>query len=204
MKSKKPMGSFAPHEVQRFILPMTLSCIVIMIGLILEGLLNSASTSPYLIIYGCLAIAYLVINNALIIRTTNFRETYGWQNAILSSIGLGLLPYVLPEYLSEVSHILIACGVVAIAIVSGRLYGYITFFGILLLGLPHILTPSGESIALLELGMPFIVSAVIMEAVLRVKDTTQQQIQRLETINQVSRQIMLSLETEETISLLDA
>jgi diguanylate cyclase (GGDEF)-like protein len=204
MKSKKPMGSFAPHEVQRFILPMTLSCIVIMIGLILEGLLNSASTSPYLIIYGCLAIAYLVINNALIIRTPNFRETYGWQNAILSSIGLGLLPYVLPEYLSEVSHILIACGVVAIAIVSGRLYGYITFFGILLLGLPHILTPSGESIALLELGMPFIVSAVIMEAVLRVKDTTQQQIQRLETINQVSRQIMLSLETEETISLLDA
>ncbi|HUE98371.1 MAG TPA: hypothetical protein VMN99_03895 [Anaerolineales bacterium] len=52
--------------------------------------------------------------------------------------------------------------------------------------------------------MPFIISVIIMEAVLHIKDSTQQQIHRLETINRVSRQIMLSLETEQTLSLLDA
>ena len=57
---------------------------------------------------------------------------------------------------------------------------------------------------MLDFGMPFIISMVVMEAILSIKDTTQQHIHRLETINKVSRQIMLSLETEQTISLLDA
>src|SRR6185503_19156949 len=52
--------------------------------------------------------------------------------------------------------------------------------------------------------MPFVVSTVVLEAILRIKDTTQQHIYRLETINKVSRQIMLSLNTEQTISLLTA
>ena len=50
--------------------------------------------------------------------------------------------------------------------------------------------------------MPFIVSTVIIETILRIKETTQQHIHRLETINEVSRQIMLSLDTEQTISFL--
>jgi diguanylate cyclase (GGDEF)-like protein len=43
-----------------------------------------------------------------------------------------------------------------------------------------------------------------MEAIVRIKNTTQQHIFHLETINKASRQIMLSLDTEQTISLLNA
>src|SRR4030095_2223951 len=39
---------------------------------------------------------------------------------------------------------------------------------------------------------------------MRIKSTTQEHIHRLETINRISRQIMLSLDTEQTISLLNA
>jgi hypothetical protein len=39
MKSSKPTGSFAPPEVQRFILPMTLSSIALMTGLIMQDVL---------------------------------------------------------------------------------------------------------------------------------------------------------------------
>ena len=46
MKSRKPAGSFAPHEIQRFILPITISSIVIMAGLIMEDLLDN-STPKY-------------------------------------------------------------------------------------------------------------------------------------------------------------
>jgi diguanylate cyclase (GGDEF)-like protein len=51
--------------------------------------------------------------------------------------------------------------------------------------------------------MPFIISIVLMEVVLHVKSTTQEQVHRLEIVNNFSRQIMLSLETERTLSLLD-
>jgi diguanylate cyclase (GGDEF)-like protein len=44
----------------------------------------------------------------------------------------------------------------------------------------------------------------MMEAIVRIKDTTQQHIHRLETINQLSRQIVLSLNPEQTLSLLNA
>jgi diguanylate cyclase (GGDEF)-like protein len=52
--------------------------------------------------------------------------------------------------------------------------------------------------------MPFIISFIILESLLYIKDTTGQHIHRLETINKVSREIMHSLDTEQTISLLDA
>ena len=75
---------------------------------------------------------------------------------------------------------------------------------IVILNIPQLLTLPGDREGLLHFGTPYIISAVIMLAVLRIKDTTQQHIHRLETINRVSRQIMLSLETEHTLSLLNA
>jgi diguanylate cyclase (GGDEF)-like protein len=56
----------------------------------------------------------------------------------------------------------------------------------------------------LEWATPYIVGVVVIEAVARIKDTTRQHIHRLETINKISRQIMLSLDIHQTISLLNA
>jgi diguanylate cyclase (GGDEF)-like protein len=204
MKSRKPSGSFAAHEIQRFILPITITVVMIMTGLIVNSLITEPVLNIELLAYGAILILGTLINNATIVRTANFRETYGWSNAILSGISLGLLPYVLPDGLSEVSHILIPLALLAVTIVSGRRYSYVMFLLILALDLPHIFGVVGESDDLLEFGVPYIVSLVAMEAILRIKDTTRQHIYRLETINKVSRQIMLSLETEKTIALLDA
>jgi diguanylate cyclase (GGDEF)-like protein len=204
MKSRKPAGTFAPHEVQQIILPITLSTLVIMSGLLLEDFLKSSPFSPGLMVYGLILIAGTVINHFVIVRTADFRETYGWLNAILSGIGLGLIPYILPEHQTEVAHILIPFGVIAVAIISGRPYAYTTFLIIMALNVPYVFGMLNQFSSLLSFGMPFIVSAIITESVLYIKNTTQQHIHRLETINKVSRQIMLSLDTEKTISLLDA
>ena len=204
MKSKRPTGSFAPHEIRRFILPITLTTIVIMSGLIMESLLNHSSLNLYLIGYAFFAILYALLNNALILRTANFRETYGLLNAVMSTIGLGLLVYILPTYLSEVAHIMIVLGIVAVATVSGRYHAYLTLLGVLAINLPSAAPGLNKVANMLEFSMPFIVAMIVVEAVLRIKDTTQQHIHRLETINKVSRQIMLSLDTEQTISILNA
>jgi diguanylate cyclase (GGDEF)-like protein len=204
MKSRKPTGSFAPHEIQRFILPITIASIIVMAVLIVEGLFNESPLHIGLLVYGCVVIVCTLINNTVIIRTADFRESYGWLNAILSGIGVGLLPYILPKHLSEVSHIFIPLGVIAVAIVSGRSYGYATLLIALLLNLPYASGVVGQSVTILNFGVPFVISIIFMEAILHIKNTTQQHIYRLEIINRVSREITLSLERDQTISLLDA
>jgi diguanylate cyclase (GGDEF)-like protein len=203
MKSRKPAGSFAPHELQQFILPIAIASIIIMGILITEDLLSGPPLNINLIFYASVVILGTLINNTVISRTTDFGESYGWLNAILTGIGLGLLPYILPEHLHEVSHILIPLGVIAVAIVSGRPYGYTTLLEILVLDLYHAFGIGGGPVSILSFGMPFMISIIFMEAVLLIKNTTQEQIHRLEIINNFSRQIMLSLDPERTISLLD-
>jgi diguanylate cyclase (GGDEF)-like protein len=183
---------------------MTLSTIAIMVGLILEDLFNPTSFNPGLIVYGLIIIMGAVINHFVIVRTADFRETYGWSNALLSGVGLGLLPYVLPMHLTEVTHYLIPFGVIAAAIVSGRSYAYTSLLIALFLNLAHAFSASAPSLGILEIGMPFFISISILEVVLYIKDTTQQHIHRLETINTVSRQIQMSLDQKQAILLLDA
>src|ERR1051325_5849396 len=105
MKARKPAGSFAPAELQQFILPITVSSIIIMVVLIGENFLNGPPVNINLLIYGSILIIGTVINHYVIVRTADFRDSYGWLNAVLTGIGLGLLPYILPEHLNEVSHI---------------------------------------------------------------------------------------------------
>ncbi|RPI95223.1 MAG: GGDEF domain-containing protein [Chloroflexi bacterium] len=204
MTPRKPSGSFAPLEIHRFILPIAITFLGIMVGLIIGNLIGESPPKIELIFYGCLMIAGTVLQNALVVRSADFRESYGWLNSILTGIALGLLPYILPDDLREISHILIPLAVIAIIIVSGRPYGYVTLLMIFLLDLPHVLGALGEPENVLGFGVPYVISLVAMESVFRIKNTTQQHIHRLETINKASRQIMLSLETERTISLLDS
>jgi len=204
MRNKKPIASFAPHEIERFILPITLAFVCIIAGVIIEHLVKDFEVSISLLAYGGVAMLYSSINDVLIVRTNNYRETYGLLNSILSGIWLGLFVYISPEYLREASHILILLGIIAVAIASGRFHAYLTMMFTLVVSFPFIIMHTHGLEEVLEFGMPYVVGIVMVEAVIRIKDTTQQHIHRLETINKISRQIMLSLETHQTISLLNA
>ena len=204
MKNRKPAMSFAPPEIQRFIRPLTLTSILILLILIVEGFFSLPSPNIALIVYSVIGAAYVLINNALISRATRFRESYDWVNSIISGIGLGMLPYLLPDHLSEVAHILIIFGVLVVATVAGRYPAYVTLLGIIAFSLPYTIPNLTTAKNILEYFMPLVVSFVVMEVIVQIKDITQQHIHRLETINKVSRQIMLSLDTDQTISLLTA
>jgi len=204
MKNKRPIVSFAPHDIQHFILPITLSFICIIATVMIEHLVTDHSINGILLIYGVLAIGYALLNNMLVIRTDNYHERYGLMNSILTGVGLGLYMYVSPENMQEAAHILILLGVIAVAIASGRLFAYVTLLIALMTSLPFHTTQITNLPRFLDFSTPYIVGVVIIEAIVRIKDSTQQHIHRLETINRISRQIMLSLETDQTISLLNA
>jgi hypothetical protein len=126
MKVKKPRTTFAPQEIQRFILPVTVAFICISSGILLEQMLTNTRLEAGLLLYGVSAMLYAVINNALLVRTDDYQETFGLLNAIFSGIWLGFFTFMAPQEIQETAHILILLGIIAVAIVSERFYSYLT------------------------------------------------------------------------------
>jgi len=204
MRVKKPKTTFAAREVQQFILPVTVAFICITAGILIEQVLVDKQLDPGLIIYGISAILYAIVNNILLVRTHDYQESYGLINSIFSGIWLGMFTYIAPPEVKETAHILILLGLIAVAIVSGRFYSYLTMT--ITLVVSSLLTKSGVN-NLDEFFLwstPYIVGIVAIEVVIRIKDSTRQEIHRLETINDISRQIMLSLDINQMISILNA
>lgn len=204
MKYKKPVASFAPHEIQRFILPITLLFVLILTGVTLYQLVNQGEVHESLLVYSIVAIVYSLINNQLLVRSNSYPDSYGLFNSIISGVGLGLYTYVASGPMKEAAHILIILGITAVAVASGRFHSYLTMLLALAVSLFFDRSQLLGQASLLEFAAPYIISVVVIEAVIRIKDMTQQHIHRLETINRISRQIMLSLDTDQTITLLNA
>lgn len=125
MKSRKAIAVFAPHESQRFILPMTLVFVCIMAVVVIDHLLNSSKLDLFLIIYGSLSILYALINNSLVLRTNNYRERYGFINALVMGTILGLFTYAVPANATEAAHVFIVLGIISVAATSSSFHSYI-------------------------------------------------------------------------------
>ena len=203
MKVRRPTASFASQEVRRFVLPLTFGSIIVFLGLAVNSLLASGARNLPVLLFVGISVTYITLNSLIITRTENYNNRFGWWNAILSGVGLGLLFYFLPAEIREASHILIVFGVVAVTTVSGRAQAYTTLLLALFLSLPGEYQNLRIAEGALEYFVPFIIAAIVSESFFMVKDTTRQNIHRLETINRVSREIMHSLDTGETIALLD-
>ncbi|HSO13678.1 MAG TPA: sensor domain-containing diguanylate cyclase [Anaerolineales bacterium] len=204
MKNTKPVLPFAPHEIRRFISPMTAVTIVILAGVIMEAMSAHPKQNFLLAVFGVIGIAYLIAGHILIVRSTLRVKIYKLMNSMLAGTGLGILAFLLPENLGEVTHILIIFSVVVTATTSGRFHAYLILLLLATITLPMYLPALNAVDAILEYTVPFLVSIVVLEVIMRIIDTTQQHIQRLEMINKVSRQIMQTLDMEKTISLLKA
>ncbi|HXQ37193.1 MAG TPA: sensor domain-containing diguanylate cyclase [Anaerolineales bacterium] len=203
MKNRKPVATFAPIEFRRFILPLRLTMIVVMVGIILDGVLSEPK-NVILILYGTAWIAIILLYDYLIAKSTVFHALITWSYVMISIIGLGLLIPILPARLNEIFYMIVISSIVSVATVSGRYQAYFALVGIMAVTLPNFAQNFVNMASILGYFMPFVISIVAAEVILQIKETTQQHIHRLETINKVSRQIMLSLDTEQTMSLLTA
>lgn len=203
MKSIKPVTPFAPYEIRRFIIPLTAATTAILAGVIIHAISVHPSPDLLLAAFGTLGIIYITASHILIVRSPFQYRKIKLIYSIFSGIGLGILALLLPASLPETLHILIIFNIVATATIAGRSYAYMTLTLLAMISLPSNYSQFNRVEAILEYFSPFLVSVVAVEVIIRIKDTTQQHIRRLETINKVSRQIMQSLDTEKTLSLLD-
>ena len=203
MKSNKPIAAFAPHEVNRFLAPIALASVFFMVAILLNGVIARPTPNLSMVFYGIGGTLYILIYNELVARSSFLLKRYSWSHAVISGVGLGILTYILPEHLRELFHILIVFGAVGTATTSGRYLTYTNLLVILVVSLPNYIQGITTTTPTLEYTAPFVISIITMETYLRIKDTAQQHIHRLETINKVSHQLMQSLDTDQVISLLN-
>jgi diguanylate cyclase (GGDEF)-like protein len=156
-----------------------------------------------MILYGIAGTLYILIYNFLIARSPFARKRQGWVHSITSGIGIGLLAFILPQDIRELFHILVIFGAIGTATLSGRYLTYINLLVILIVSLPKHIQDFISLQTSLEYVAPFAISIIIIETYLRIKDTAQQHIHRLETINKVSHKLMQSLDTDQVVALLN-
>lgn len=202
MKNTKPAAPFTPQEIRRFISPMTIATVVILAMVIAGSVWEHPQSYFLLVAFGVTGIAYITTAHFLIVRSAFRFGTYKLLNSILTGIGLGVLFFLLPESTIEALHILIVFSVIVIATISGRSYSYLTLTLFAMSSLPVRFSALNTASDLLDYATPFIISILVLEVIIQIKDTTQQHIYRLETINKISQQIMQTLDTERTFSLL--
>ena len=204
MKSSRTITAFSPLEVKRFIAPATLAILLGMAIIVLDGALAKPHPNLSMMIYGFGGILHSLIYSTILAQSIFFREKLSWSYSITAGLMLGLLPYILPDRILELFHIMVVFGVLGVTIVSGRLQAWTTLFIAFFVSLPGNLQQFRIPEAGLAYLAPFVISAFAIETYVRIKQTTQQHIQRLETINKVSRRLMLSLDKSQVLSILNA
>jgi diguanylate cyclase (GGDEF)-like protein len=204
MKSRRPITAFSAHEVKRFLAPASLAMVLCMALIAADGLLAESTPNLWLVIYGLVGIIHTLIYTVTMTRSVVFREKFSWSFSITSGIALGVLPYILPSHLAELFHIMIVLGAIAVTIDSGRMHAGVTLLTTVVVSLPANARQFLDLRTTLEYLVPFIVAVIATETYVRLKNTTQQHIHRLETINKVSRQLRLSLDTTQILSILNA
>lgn len=204
MKSRRPNTAFSAHEVKRFMAPAVLAFVLFMVLIAVDGALAEMGTNLWMILYGFGGIICALLYTTVVTRPGFFREDLSWSFSLVSGVTLGLLPYMLPAHLMDLFHILVVLGVIAVTIGSGRKHAVVTLLIALFVSLPGSLQQFAGLRTMLGYVAPFVISVIATETYLRIKNTTQQHIHRLETINRVSRQLMLSLDTAQVLSILNA
>jgi len=204
VKSTKQIIPFAPLEVRKFLLPISFASILVLAGMIFSTIYNPTQTSSLMIVFGAVGIFYVTAANLAMVRFNMNRNSYAITTSLLTGVGMGYLCFLLPLSLSNIFHFLVIFSTTATATIFGGRYAYLSLLCIVAVTLPTRLPDLRSIETILGYAMPMIVSIVVFEVIIRLKNTANQHIHRLETINKVSRQLMLSLETKQTLALLDA
>ncbi|MEK6751880.1 MAG: sensor domain-containing diguanylate cyclase [Chloroflexota bacterium] len=132
------------------------------------------------------------------------KTTYAWINAVIAGISLGLLPYLIARELDYLTYTLMFMAALATSVISSRGPAY---FLILIFSLIHSLNFLNEVMPLNEwithAGL-LIASLITVETIQQLKTISKKQMNRLEIVNEISKQIVSTLDTKQLLALLDA
>ncbi len=156
-----------------------------------------------LIAYGVIGNIYLGFYYRNYVLSPN-KKVYAWVNALIAGISLGILSYLIPHELSYLIYTLVLMVALASSVISNRGPAYFLVGIIFTVNLLHhiqYVVPLNDWIS--ESGL-LAATLIAVETIQQLKTISQKQMNRLEIVNEISKQIVSTLETKQLLALLDA
>jgi diguanylate cyclase (GGDEF)-like protein len=193
-------------QKRRLALPAMLTVLLLLGGMLLNGLITRVMTTDDLILMflgvgGSVYIAFLFY---VILPNPQYLSATRWWLALLNGLALGVLAVDMPLALRLIIYLFTILSVVITAIIIGRGPAYVLVgsaaFVIVGGTLRH---SSGVMDFIFMLSLP-LTALIVNETILRLMDSVEDTIARLNVINEFAAQIASSLEPQEVISILSS
>jgi len=194
------------QEVRRLTLPAVLT--ILALGVLLLYFCVYSSAAPLrtiAFVMGLLGLGYGICVSFVVVPTPQQLLRWKWAAVLSHSVLVGLAPIMAPPEMDYIVQIIM----ILVAAVTVILWDRRTTFVFLLITIAfHLLSfhwMTRETLPLLmgHTGLA-ILAFVIVEVIHRLTESTHNRIQRLESLNEFSRKIAYSLETDELVTLVGA
>ena len=208
MPNKNKQGGFTPQENLISILPSVVAGIFVLFASCATVLIYFPPQNPILkiaiVLYGALGSLYLTFYYLLFTASLN-KSRFAWTNAIILGVAIGSMIYLIPPEIDYLLYILIIVSSISTSLISTRGPSYFLVGSASFL---HLITHLNDSRIpghqwIIHLCL-VITALVAIETIQQLKKIAREQINRLETINELSKQIVSTLETKQVFSLLNA
>ncbi|HVN16451.1 MAG TPA: diguanylate cyclase, partial [Anaerolineales bacterium] len=207
MKNQLGFANFKPQEKQIPVVPAGIASILLLVFMMLNGIANPSANpmqDATLVLYCVINSFYLTYFYFILVPSPRFSIVHVWIFAVIEIIAsttiIALLPNRIDTYLSGLMILL----AITASIVSERKIAYFITAGMTISSLILNITQMNSVTALLSLVGSTFIAVVAIETIYQLKSITRRNINRLEIINEFSRQITSSLDTEQVLSLLNA
>lgn len=198
---------YDPQENLISILPAVLAGMfglsVTVIAAILLGPPMNGLNRNRLIEFGIVGNIYLGFYYRNYILSPN-KSKYAWINVIIAGITLGVLPYLIPEELKYLVYALVLMAALATSVISDRGPAFFLIFIIFTAHSMHYIHSNMSASSWLTHGGLFTATLIAIETIQQLKKISKKQMNRLEIVNEISKQITSTLDTKQLLALLDA
>ena len=207
MVSKPSRFGLTPREHRVSVLPAVIGSVIVLAIAVFNGSLIPAlgpTRTALLLGAGVAGTIYLVVFDLFVAPRSQPGAAYNWLNALLTSIGLLLVTYSIPESLDLYVGALLILAVLMSSVIAGRGPAYL-IVGLTLLGTLAIRVDLFTSIQHWALHLSTaIMAAVSVETVSQLKKLSRVHTLHLETIAEFSRHLTSSLDKKQVMTLLGA
>jgi diguanylate cyclase (GGDEF)-like protein len=207
MSEKNKIKGFTPKDHLISIRPAVLAGILTLIATTVTALIripsNEYLNKIIMIIYGVAGNIYLTFFYIFFISISSKKLLFGWINAVIAGVSIGILALILPDEMDLMISTLIIVAAILSAVISERPQSYF----IIVSGHTIMMWIHQGWVSILHGWTEHLVMVILAilasETIHQLKKLAEQQINRLEIINEFSKEIVSTLETKQILTLLN-
>ena len=157
-----------------------------------------------IILYVAFGSLYLTFYYLLFTASLN-KSRFAWTNAIISGVAIGSMAYLIPPEIDYLLYALIIVASITTSLISTRGPSYFLVGSASFMHLTTHLSNNRISGHQWLIHLSLVITALVaIETIQQLKKIAREQINRLEIINELSKQVVSTLETKQVFALLNA